>query len=403
MYGNKIVFYNTTPWWSADSQKAGVYVYDLETQGLTKIYSGQVHSGAPPVIYGHTVVWSEMINPAGSSYLHVYDLETTSDVLVNTLGAPSFGYLSIFRDKIVWVGTDWISNRVGIYLYDITTGEQSRISSDTAEPWGYGGQDIHEGGVVWSDYRSGTTHDIYLYQFASPNNPPTLSFPTAGPYAGDGIDPNIGDTSTQFTFRVVYTDIDNNPPATVSVWVKDENQQIAAGTSTTAWATRVLDYANGQELLEGITAGPLKAGAYSYYFEASDGKSTVRLPETGGFPLSVAHRVNIDIRPGSDVNPVNLKSKGVLPVAIFGSKEFDVSNIDPLSISLAGARVQVKGKGTPMTSLGDINNDGLQDLIVHIDTEALQLSRGDTKATLRAMTMDGGFVIGSDPVRIEPF
>ena len=169
IYGSQVVFLNATPWWHADSQKAGVYVYDIETQQLSKIYSGPT-SNTLVEIYGNTIAWVD----GPFRYLHIYDLETKTDTIVNTIGAPSFGYLSIFRDKIVWVGTDLLSNKNAIYLYDITTGEQSRISSDTAEPWGYDGQDIHEGGVVWSDSRSGTTRDIYLYQFASQNQPPTV-------------------------------------------------------------------------------------------------------------------------------------------------------------------------------------------------------------------------------------
>lgn len=44
--------------------------------------------------------------------------------------------------------------------------------------------------------------------------------------------------------------------------------------------------------------------------------------------------VFVDIKPGSCPNPINLKSKGVLPVAILGTEEFDVTQIDPTSIRL---------------------------------------------------------------------
>ena len=49
-------------------------------------------------------------------------------------------------------------------------------------------------------------------------------------------------------------------------------------------------------------------------------------------PLEVA----IDIKPGSCPNPLNLKSHGVLPVAILGSEDLDVNAIDLTSIRLAG-------------------------------------------------------------------
>jgi hypothetical protein len=48
-------------------------------------------------------------------------------------------------------------------------------------------------------------------------------------------------------------------------------------------------------------------------------------------PLEVA----VDIKPGSCKNPVNAKSMGVLPVAILGSEDLDVTAIDIASIRLA--------------------------------------------------------------------
>ncbi len=44
----------------------------------------------------------------------------------------------------------------------------------------------------------------------------------------------------------------------------------------------------------------------------------------------------IDIKPGSCPNPLNVKSKGVLPVAILGTEDFDVFYIDVASITLEG-------------------------------------------------------------------
>jgi hypothetical protein len=46
--------------------------------------------------------------------------------------------------------------------------------------------------------------------------------------------------------------------------------------------------------------------------------------------------VSIDIKPGSCPNPLNFKSKGLLPVAIVGTEDFDVTQVDPTSILLEG-------------------------------------------------------------------
>jgi hypothetical protein len=42
----------------------------------------------------------------------------------------------------------------------------------------------------------------------------------------------------------------------------------------------------------------------------------------------------LDIKPGSCKNPLNVRSKGVLPVILFGTEDSDVSTIDPDSLVL---------------------------------------------------------------------
>ncbi|MFC1675564.1 LamG-like jellyroll fold domain-containing protein [Planctomycetota bacterium] len=51
-----------------------------------------------------------------------------------------------------------------------------------------------------------------------------------------------------------------------------------------------------------------------------------------------ALQVVVDIKPGGCPNPLNVKSRGILPVAILGSADFDINEIDPTSIQLAGVR-----------------------------------------------------------------
>src|SRR4030042_5245628 len=59
---------------------------------------------------------------------------------------------------------------------------------------------------------------------------------------------------------------------------------------------------------------------------------TIFLLPCGVFAQDVA--VAVDIKPGSCPNPMNVKSRGVLPVAILGTAEFDVTTIVPESIQL---------------------------------------------------------------------
>lgn len=113
--------------------------------------------------------------------------------------------------------------------------------------------------------------------------------------------------------------------------------------------------------------------------------------------------VTIDIKPSDYPNSINLGSGGVTPVAIFSPPGFDVTQVDPLTVSLANTKVKLRGKGTPMASKTDVNGDGLMNLLVHVDTSAMNISDlEDQQATLWGKTYDGAFNKGFDSVRIVP-
>jgi hypothetical protein len=116
--------------------------------------------------------------------------------------------------------------------------------------------------------------------------------------------------------------------------------------------------------------------------------------------LMSIRRVAIDIRPGTTPNTVNLGSNGIVPVAILSDEGFDATRVDPLSVTLASAHVRLRGNGTPMASVSDVNRDGLDDLVVHVSTAALTLTSSDTTATLEGSTTDGQRIEGTDSVRI---
>jgi hypothetical protein len=145
------------------------------------------------------------------------------------------------------------------------------------------------------------------------------------------------------------------------------------------------------------------------YFPAIQGEfnngSTDIFYGEGRVEIVGAIDVEIDIKPGSFPNSINLKSKGKVPVAIFSTPEFDATTIDPGTVTLAGAGVAVKGKGKRnrlMASFEDKNNDGRMDLVVHVCTQALQISKSDRHAVLEGKTYDNIPIIGSDSIRIVP-
>jgi len=112
--------------------------------------------------------------------------------------------------------------------------------------------------------------------------------------------------------------------------------------------------------------------------------------------------VDIDIKPGSYPNSINLGSNGNVPIAILSTETFDATTIDPLTITLAGAGVKVRGNGTTMASVEDVNMDGLLDLVVHVVIEDLELTAGDIEAVLTGLTYGGTPIEGVDTIRIVP-
>ncbi|NYT01168.1 MAG: terpene cyclase/mutase family protein [Methanosarcinales archaeon] len=100
--------------------------------------------------------------------------------------------------------------------------------------------------------------------------------------------------------------------------------------------------------------------------------------------------VGVDIKPGSCPNPLNLKEKGVLPVAILGTDKLDVGTIDPTSIllsredildkSVPTIRCSYEDVATPfegeLCSCHDLNGDGYMDL-------TMKFSVPDVVATLQ--------------------
>lgn len=112
-------------------------------------------------------------------------------------------------------------------------------------------------------------------------------------------------------------------------------------------------------------------------------------------------RVDIDIKPGSDPNSINLVSSGVVPVAILGSEDFDATTVDPETVRLADAEVKMVGRASKLLcSIEDVDLDGFDDMVCQVVTIDLDLAGGDIEAILRATTFDGTEIEGSDTVNI---
>jgi hypothetical protein len=107
-------------------------------------------------------------------------------------------------------------------------------------------------------------------------------------------------------------------------------------------------------------------------------------------------QADVDIKP----NHINPRSRGKVPVVILSTETFDASAIDPDTVTVAGAPVAIKPDGTTASSLQDVNGDGLLDLVIHINTSALQLTSFDSEAIVEGLTVDGKFFWGTDSIEV---
>jgi hypothetical protein len=143
--------------------------------------------------------------------------------------------------------------------------------------------------------------------------------------------------------------------------------------------------------------------------------------DMGAYEYCELSFINVDIKPQACPNPLNIKSKGVMHVAVLGSEDVNVLEIDPASIQLAGAsaiRSNYEDVATPVSDPCDCScttegPDGYLDMTLKFRTQDIvkticQLNDGDIlPLLLTGELVDGIPIEGGDCVlvkgKIKPF
>lgn len=165
----------------------------------------------------------------------------------------------------------------------------------------------------------------------------------------------------------------------------------------------------GSQNCQGVTLAPGESCQVTYGFEPTavgpfsastsftiNGQSfPVALTGTGVAPVIL---LQVDIKPGDEPNCINRNSRGVTPIAVLATEDFDPAE-------LVGSSVAVEGVAPVRDGAEDVNGDGLVDRVFHFRTPDLAdagLLTDGSELVLTGVSEDGTAAEGSDALHLAP-
>ncbi|HIE53481.1 MAG TPA: M6 family metalloprotease domain-containing protein [Armatimonadetes bacterium] len=159
------------------------------------------------------------------------------------------------------------------------------------------------------------------------NNPPTLK--------NGSVSPSTGNVSTTFTYKVTYTDADNDAPSYVRVYIDGQAYDMNKDPKDNTYTDGVVYTYDKTNLAK---------GSHKYHFEASDGKDTARLPSSGD-----TDGPTVQNRPPSASNVKITPTSPKAGQALTANYTFD----DPDGDAESGTQIRWYRNGVVQSSLND--------------------------------------------------
>ncbi len=341
------------------------------------------------------LLWSQQIGTSSMDISFSVAVDASGNAYISgftegNIGGANAGYRDAFLTKFDSSGDELWSQQIGtsdtefswsvavdgsdnVYITGFTEGDLSGTSAGRADAFLVKYDSL--GNELWSQQIGTARHDISFSVAVDASGNAYISGETKGDLGGV----NAGDMDA---FLTKFDSLGNE------LW----SQQI--GSSRYDQSSSVAIDAAGNAYISGWTTGDL-AGTNAGNADAFLVKFSAPGPEI----LSLL----MDIRPGSDINPVNSKSNGVLSVAIYGTADIDVTEIDLATLMLEGMSLREKGKSGNLGTFEDINGDSIVDLLLHFDMSELSFNASTDVYTLSGMTLDGVALEGSDSIRAVPY
>jgi len=246
-----------------------------------------------------------------------------------------------------------------------------------------------DGFSVWFDAsgRDGSASQVVglevCYEMACDADAATIDILNVPPQVDAGSNATIYSGQT-FTVNSIFTDPGVNDTHTAMI-----NLDNAAGTV----AGSIFESGGSGIVTATGHYSILRVRNISVCVNDDDGGTTCDTLTLNVVPVPVS----IDIKPYYSTNTVNPQSESTLKVAILGSATLDADDINPDTVTLAGA---VALYWSPYYE--DVNYDGRDDLVVRVNPPEMVISKTAVQATLTAQLYNGDSLQGTDMIDLVP-
>jgi hypothetical protein len=181
----------------------------------------------------------------------------------------------------------------------------------------------------------------------------------------------------------------------------DDLSQVHTYTITSSSSSSTYDFLRDGVLLGTGTASQTPLNGFQWGVGGSEGDVDWDYVAFGQ-PALTPIVVGVDIKPNSEKNTVNICAKGGIDAAILGASNFDATQVNPLTVDLAGASVKLGGKDQePQTKERDVNSDGITDLVLKFEAAEISLDENASEAILNGQTFASELIQGADAVNIK--
>lgn len=200
-----------------------------------------------------------------------------------------------------------------------------------------------------------------------------------------GIKPTGSSSRSVDTVLAVFGPFGSQP---YHVWRQNDDYGTKDAGSTSPWDARIDNFrlpSTGTWIV-GVSSSPR-----SFRDGGTLVSSSLNSLSNGSYTLMISgvtppvQIINIEIKPGSgDLAPINLKSRGSIPVALLSSPEFNALevDIDPNSLTFGAT-----GSERSLVRCGkdgeDVDGDGRLDLVCHFDNQDAGFDQGDTEGVVK--------------------